>query len=353
MVSSTVRAGNRRASWNERPRPRQARSATERPEMSSSPRSTVPRSAGTKPEIRSNSVVLPAPLGPMMPTISPGRGREGDVVDRGQAAEAPGEAVDGDGRARSRRRGRSALAAGRTLALGWRGPVGPGALQEHRAQQVGPLEQLGGGPLEADLALLHEVGPVGHREGHVHRLLDEDHRGPVVADLPHQRQEALDDHRGQAEGELVDHEQLGAGDERHAQGEHLLLAAGQVAGGLVASLAQDREELDGAGPGGLGALRVVLAPQPAGQAQVLVHGEGREDARPAGHLHDAPGGDLVRRGVGDVGPVEDDRAAVGLDHAADGLQQGGLAGAVGAEQGHDLALVAPRRSTPKSTCTSS
>ena len=44
-------------------------------------------------------------------------------------------------------------------------------------------------------------------------------------------------------------------------------------------------------------------------------------------------------GVGDVPPVEDDGTLVGLDHAADRLQQGRLAGAVGAEQGHDLALV--------------
>ncbi len=96
--------------------------------------------------------------------------------------------------------------------------------------------------------------------------------------------------------------------------------------------------LDGPGQGGLGALRVVLAPQPAGQAQVFVHGEGREDPGPTGDLHDPPGRDLIGRGVGDVGPVEDDRATVGLDHATDGPQQGGLARPVGAEQGHDLAL---------------
>ena len=50
-------------------------------------------------------------------------------------------------------------------------------------------------------------------------------------------------------------------------------------------------------------------------------------------------GDLVRRRVRDVAAVEDDRAAVGLDDAADRLQQRALAGAVRAEQRDDLALL--------------
>ena len=41
-----------------------------------------------------NSVVLPAPLGPITPTTSPGATRQRDVVERRQAAEAHGDAVD-------------------------------------------------------------------------------------------------------------------------------------------------------------------------------------------------------------------------------------------------------------------
>ena len=37
------------------------------------------------------------------------------------------------------------------------------ALEEHRAQHVGPFEQLGGRAVEADLALLHEVRGLGDR----------------------------------------------------------------------------------------------------------------------------------------------------------------------------------------------
>jgi hypothetical protein len=72
MASSTVSAGNRRASWNERPSPRLARAWGLRSVMSLPPSTTTPPSAGVNPDTTSNSVVLPAPLGPMIPTISPG-----------------------------------------------------------------------------------------------------------------------------------------------------------------------------------------------------------------------------------------------------------------------------------------
>ena len=78
--------------------------------------------------------------------------------------------------------------------------------------------------------------------------------------------------------------------------------------------------------------------QPA-VAQVLGDGQRRERRPAAGHEHDAPGRDLVGGGVGDVAAVEDDRALVGRDQAGDRLEQRRLAGAVGAEQRHDLALV--------------
>ncbi len=55
-------------------------------------------------------------------------------------------------------------------------------------------------------------------------------------------------------------------------------------------------------------------------------------------MDDAQLGDLVRRHVGDVATVEQDGAARRLLGAADGAQQGRLAGAVGAEQRDDLAL---------------
>ena len=71
-VSVTVISGYRRASWKLRPSPRLARDHGARGVMSTPPKLTAPAIAGAKPLTRSNSVVLPAPLGPIRPRISPG-----------------------------------------------------------------------------------------------------------------------------------------------------------------------------------------------------------------------------------------------------------------------------------------
>ena len=138
-------------------------------------------------------------------------------------------------------------------------------------------------------------------------------------------------------------QQLRPDEERHAEGQHLLLAAGEVGRRVVEALRRApgtaRAPLDPpcARPrrdrGGAASRR---------RRRFSAHGERREHAVAAGHLHDAERGDLVRRGVGDLAPVEDHRAVVGLDHARDGLQQRRLAGAVRAEQRDDLALRRPR-----------
>ena len=76
------------------------------------------------------------------------------------------------------------------------------------------------------------------------------------------------------------------------------------------------------------------APNP----QVVAHGEARE-----GHLSPHQQGhvepdDLFGLEEGRVDPVEPDDTAVGVLEPGDGAQQGGLAGAVRPEQGHDLPL---------------
>src|SRR5882757_7397055 len=54
---------------------------------------------------------------------------------------------------------------------------------------------------------------------------------------------------------------------------------------------------------------------------------------------DAQRGDAVRRHVGDVGAVEAEMARGRLVDAAYQVEDGGLAGAVGADDGEDLALL--------------
>ena len=88
----------------------------------------------------------------------------------------------------------------------------------------------------------------------------------------------------------------------------------------------------------VGVVLAAPAALPGRHAQVVLHAQVGEDPLAAGHLGHAEAGDLVGRQVGDVAPVEDDGAVVGLDHPADGPQQGRLAGAVGADEGDDLPL---------------
>src|SRR5260370_995771 len=77
------------------------------------------------------------------------------------------------------RRGRVGLAAGVTLAVcRWpaRAAAGAGTTpHEHGADEVGAGHQLVDRAREADLALLHEHGPLGNGQRHVERLLDQDH----------------------------------------------------------------------------------------------------------------------------------------------------------------------------------
>ena len=71
IVSKTVSEGKRRASWNDRPSPALDRSAGALPLISLPPRCSWPWASGAKPQMASNTVVLPAPFGPMRPRMEP------------------------------------------------------------------------------------------------------------------------------------------------------------------------------------------------------------------------------------------------------------------------------------------
>ena len=261
-----------------------------------------------------------------------GRHVERDVVDGDHAAEASGGTLE-----RQDRGGAVDASRGGTTGDGARCRWGRDLLEEHRPQQVGPLEQFPGGTREPDPAPLHEVRRRRELQGDVDGLLDEQHRGPSRGDLPHQFGELPDDDRRQAQAELVDHQELRFAQQRHAQTEHLLLAAREVRRGLVEPFGEDRERgqhLLGPPTEPFG----IPPQQPPGGPQVLPDGQAREHRCATGNLTDTEPGDLARRRVGDVPPVQDDGAEVRLGHPGHGPQERRLAGAVGAEQRDDLAL---------------
>ena len=75
-----------------------------------------------------------------------------------------------------------------------------------------------------DLAPLQDHGPVGVAEGR-RALLDEDDGHALGVDLVDHLEDRLGDGRGQPERGFVDEQQPGAGHQRPADGQHLLLPA--------------------------------------------------------------------------------------------------------------------------------
>jgi hypothetical protein len=80
-------------------------------------------------------------------------------------------------------------------------------------------------------------------------------------------------------------------------------------------------------------------PERRRQHQVLLGRERREDAALLGAVAEAEAGDPVRRQADRLGALDLDRAGARADQAHDRAQRAGAAGAVAAEQGHDLAFV--------------
>ena len=108
------------------------------------------------------------------------------------------------------------------------------------------------------------------------------------------------------ERRLVEQQQRAAGQQRAADRQHLLLAAGQRAAALVQALLQAREQ----GEDLLDVLRRTSAPLAGHRThlQVLEHGHAREDAPALGRLADAEIDDVVGGEPGDVAALVDDPA---------------------------------------------
>ena len=89
---------------------------------------------------------------------------------------------------------------------------------------------------------LQHVGAVGDRQRHVGVLLDHEDRRALAVDLLDDVEHLLDIERRQAHRRLVHADQPRPGHQRAADRHHLLLAAGQRAGDLVAALLHAREQ---------------------------------------------------------------------------------------------------------------
>src|SRR5213594_2649046 len=190
--------------------------------------------------------------------------------------------------------------------------------------------ELGVGDRVDDAAVLHDVVAVGDGGREPEVLLDEQDRESVGLQPANGGADLLDDHRRQAFGGLVQQEQARARSQDARDGEHLLLAAGELGARAVAPFRE------------VGKQRVDRRHrQPARshlrrEHEVFLDVEAGEDAALLRAERDAEPRDVIGRPADQLLAVEGDRAAPPADDAHHRLQRRRLARAVAAEQRHDL-----------------
>jgi hypothetical protein len=143
-------------------------------------------------------------------------------------------------------------------------------------------------------------------------LLDQQHGEPGGEDLRQHRVNALDDHGCQAEGQLVEQQHPRVGDQRPADGDRLLLAAGQLSRALGPAVLHPGEQVVDALDGPRAFARVGGA-----DLQILLHRERAEQPSALRHHADPGGGTALRPDLGHVLAVVQDRAVGRLVQAGD------------------------------------
>ena len=160
-------------------------------------------------------------------------------------------------------------------------------------------------------------------------LVDEQDRQPARLEPLETAPDLHADERRQPLGGLVEDEQRGIGHQRAADGQHLLLAAGERARHAARACRQRWEQLEDA----LDGPRLDGAAAVGGRGeQVLADGEVREDLPAFGHQAQARLRDAVRRQAVQRPALELHAPGAGRQQAHHGAHGGRLAHAVATEQ---------------------
>ena len=170
------------------------------------------------------------------------------------------------------------------------------------------LGEVGGRADRGDLAVHHDHGLVGDAQDRLRELLDDEDGHAFARDVRDDLVQLFDDDRRQPHRQLVEEEQRGVGGEPAGHRQHLLFAARQRAGELAAPFGETREAR----------VRDLLdlvqgAARERAHAEVLAHGQVREDALALGHEAEARAGELVRTRAVDA-PARDEQVAGGRRH---------------------------------------
>ena len=193
------------------------------------------------------------------------------------------------------------------------------------------------GAAHDDVAVLDHVALVAELEGHVDVLLHQQHGGALLVEHLDELEDLPRQLRAQSQRGFVDHDEPGPRHEGAADGEHLLLAPAQESGLAVLAVLEHREQA--VDPLERLLHRGARPRQVRAEPQVLVDGQVGEEAPALRHLHDAELDALLHAELLELLALEGDAALRPGQLPGDGLEQGALAGAVGADERDDGAFL--------------
>ena len=189
---------------------------------------------------------------------------------------------------------------------------------------------------EDDFAGFEDVAITGNLEGEVGILFNQENGQALGAvDLDNFFKDGLHEEGRDAEGGLIEHEELWLAEECPANRQHLLFTAGKGAGELLAAFEEAGEYSEdvvglGGGPGGI-ALEI------GSHLEVFLHRQVGEDHAAFRNMAKPAADDGVGRLIGDLPTVIADGAAGRFGQAGDGSQGGGITGTIAADEGDDAA----------------
>ncbi len=191
-----------------------------------------------------------------------------------------------------------------------------------------------GAALKGNGAFAQDIGIIAVTENAPGILFDDGQRDALAAQF-FEGAKCFGDKEGREAGRrLVEQHELGPRQPAHGDGQHLALAAAQLAGFLGQPFLQGGEESVALAQGSGGA----VACQPAyRQQQVLVHRHGAKDILTLRHVRQPKIAQVFSPPAEYRLAVTGDRAAHHVGEAKDGLEQRGFPAAVGPKNGDKLA----------------
>src|SRR5690606_23686462 len=204
------------------------------------------------------------------------------------------------------------------------------------AAYFGVGQQLLSAALHDDAAVLHDVAPVGQFQRLVGVLFDQEDGHPLTAQLLDDLEDLLNDDGRQPQRGFVHQQHAGFAHQCPADRQHLLFPAGHGAGPLLIALLQSGKEFQGR----LERWLDLIPWQEEGtHGQVFLHCQAGEYPASLRHYGDVPAHDMAGFPADQLLAVVADAAAGRRGVAAERHQQGGLAGAIGTDKGHNLTLL--------------